>query len=266
MTPPRARRLPISRRWWVCCVVALATTGCTATGAATPQAADPVPEPPATGSATPAATPIRPAGDPRATPTLAATHLVAEDRRTGAELDAPFAVSGTVVVSKDHRISATHVPSWSTEPHGIHPEARQAFGRMAQAAAEDGRILKIRSGYRSFAAQKISFERALRTYDDAVARRYFAEPGASEHQTGLAVDAWDGVNRGAAFTATHEAQWLASRAHEFGFIIRYPQGKTAITGVAHESWHLRWVGPEIAADFGPNSTLTLEEYLGLVQR
>ena len=56
---------------------------------------------------------------------------------------------------------------------------------------------------------------------------------------------------------------MAEHAHEFGFIIRYPDGKTHITGVAWESWHLRYVGNDIAAAFGPNSDLTLEEYLGL---
>ena len=157
-------------------------------------------------------------------------------------------------------------------PGGPHPvvqadladaSAVLALEEMAADARGEGLTLSIRSGYRSYAAQKASFERALQTYDDATARRYYAEPGASEHQTGLSLDAWDGVNRGAAFTRTAEAAWLAQHAYEYGFIIRYPEGKTSITGYAYESWHLRWVGKEISDEFGPNSSLTLEEYLGL---
>lgn len=199
-----------------------------------------------------------------ATPTLT-VDTIPEDERTGAELDSPFVVDGVVVVSRDHRVTAAYVPPWVNQPHGVFPDAYAAFNTMAAAAKRDGETLILRSGYRSYATQKASFERAMRTYEETTARRYFAEAGASEHQTGLALDAWDGVNRGAAFTATSEAAWLAEHAHEYGFIIRYPQDKTDITGYAYESWHLRWVGLEIAAEFGPHSSLTLEEYLGLAQ-
>lgn len=207
---------------------------------------------------TAAASPL--AGD--ATPTWPAP-TVAADTRAGAELATPFTVNGIVVVSRDHRVSAGYVPAWANRPHGLHPDVTVAFERLAAAAKRDGLTMTIRSGYRSYATQADSFNRALRQYDDATARRYFAEPGASEHQTGLALDVWDGRNRGSAFARTRHAAWLAEHAHEFGFIIRYPDGKTHITGVAWESWHLRYVGNDIAAAFGPNSALTLEEYLGL---
>ena len=103
----------------------------------------------------------------------------------------------------------------------------------------------------------------MKTYPEETARRYYAEPGASEHQTGLSLDAWDGRNRGTAFARTPQAAWLTKHAVDHGFIVRYPDGKTDITGYAWESWHLRWVGAEVAAAFGPDSSLTLEEYLGL---
>lgn len=206
--------------------------------------------------------PLEPVYVPEATPTLTVPSTT-EDTRSGSARDKPFTVDGVVVVSKDHRITAAYVPPWANKPQGLLPEAYAGFQSMAQAAKSDGMTLTIRSGYRSYATQKASFEKALRTYDEATARRYFAEPGASEHQTGLSLDAWDGVNRGTAFTATAEARWLAAHAYEYGFIIRYPEGKTDITGYAYESWHLRWVGKDIAAEFGPNSSLTLEEYLGL---
>jgi D-alanyl-D-alanine carboxypeptidase len=87
-------------------------------------------------------------------------------------------------------------------------------------------------------------------------------PGASEHQTGLAVDLvsreWLGYTLTEAFADTAEARWLASRCAEFGFIIRYPKEKESITGIVYEPWHLRYVGIE-AARYMTDNQLTLEE-------
>lgn len=185
------------------------------------------------------------------------------DDRSGSALDQPFSVNGIVVVSKDHPVSRAYVPAWASAPNGLHPDAAAGLQRLIAGAKKDGLTLKLRSGYRDYTTQAASFRRALGQYDEATARRYFAEAGKSEHQTGLAADVWDGRNRGTAFARTPQATWLAEHAWEYGFIVRYPQGKTDITGYAWESWHLRWVGPEVAQAFGPNSTLTLEEYLGL---
>ena len=73
----------------------------------------------------------------------------------------------------------------------------------------------------------------------------------------------EGCYLGSCFGNTRAGKWIAANSWRYGFIVRYPDGKTDITGYAWESWHLRWVGTDIAADFGPNSSLTLEEYLGL---
>lgn len=227
---------------------ALLLSGCTA--APGPAGIDPGSGTPSTSAPT---TPTPPPSGPAPPP----------DARSGAELSTPYTVNGIAVVSKDHRVSAAFVPSWSTLPQGLHPDASTGFTRLAAAAEADGLTLSIRSGYRSFAVQKDSFDRAMKTYPETTARRYFAEPGASEHQTGLALDAWDGRHRGSAFARTPQAAWLAAHAFEHGFIVRYPDGKAAITGYAWESWHLRWVGIEVAAAFGPDGSLTLEEYLGL---
>lgn len=187
----------------------------------------------------------------------------ASARWSDGQLDGPFTVRGIVVVNRAHPLRPDYVPAWSSEPDGLRPDVRAAFDRLAGAAASEGLTLSIRSGYRSYAIQQVSFAHALRTYDEATARRYYAEPGMSEHQTGLSLDAWDGRNRGDAFAQTPEAAWLAEHAWEYGFIIRYPQGRTDVTGYGWESWHLRWVGEDVAREFGPHSTLTLEEYLGL---
>ena len=65
-----------------------------------------------------------------------------------------------------------------------------------------------------------------------------------------------------AFGGTPEAEWVAANAHRFGFVVRYPEGKEAVTGYIHEPWHLRHVGTELAATL-TDSGLSLEEHLGI---
>ncbi|MBQ8432785.1 MAG: M15 family metallopeptidase [Clostridia bacterium] len=92
---------------------------------------------------------------------------------------------------------------------------------------------------------------------------YSAYPGTSEHQTGLCVDFMTSTmsELDATFATTQAFAWLSNNAYRFGFILRYPEGKEAITGYTYEPWHYRFVGREAATDiyFG---NLTLEDYLG----
>ena len=89
------------------------------------------------------------------------------------------------------------------------------------------------------------------------AEKWVAIPGTSEHQLGLAVDInADGVN-----SAGYEVyDWLDKHAHEYGFIRRFPESKTDITGVANEPWHYRYVGKKVAAEIHDRG-ICLEEYL-----
>ena len=85
-----------------------------------------------------------------------------------------------------------------------------------------------------------------------------AVPGTSEHQLGLAVD----INANPDNSTDEEVYaWLAENAWQFGFILRYPQDKTQITGIQYEPWHYRYVGREAAAHIH-TSGQCLEEYLG----
>ncbi len=260
-------------------VAVVAVTGCSvpATPAPSPvsatspvarSAGSPRPEATASPSPGPSTTPTRTpstAASPSAaaTPSTKSTDSPKAGKATGPITDTPFEVNGIPIVSKDHRLSAKYVPPWSGKPHGLHPDVTAGFKKLQAAAKADGLSFSIRSGYRSHATQRGSFNNAMKRYNEKTARLYFAEPGASEHQLGLALDAWDGRNRGTAFARTPHAAWLAAHAHEFGFIVRYPQDKTHITGYAWESWHLRWVGTEVSQHFTPGSGLTLEEFLGL---
>jgi len=94
------------------------------------------------------------------------------------------------------------------------------------------------------------------------AGRWVAVPGTSEHQTGLALDivssGYQLLNAKQAKTA--EQKWLMEHCWEYGFILRYPEDKTEITGIGYEPWHYRYVGRAAALAIR-DSGLCLEEYL-----
>ncbi len=89
-----------------------------------------------------------------------------------------------------------------------------------------------------------------------------AKPGTSEHHLGLAVDIVDGNHQLLDETQEHTAvqQWLMDNSWKYGFILRYPTGKSEITGIIYEPWHYRYVGVKAAGEIHRNG-LCLEEYL-----
>lgn len=109
----------------------------------------------------------------------------------------------------------------------------------------------ITSGYRSY-------ERQQEVYLESEPG-YAQKPGESEHQTGLCFDV-TAMNSGDGFEYTEQYKWLRANAHKYGFIQRYPANKSAITGIAHEPWHYRYVGVD-AAEYIYRNSITLEEYL-----
>lgn len=168
------------------------------------------------------------------------------------------------MVSKQHPINAGYRRSSVSSPYGLTRETQRALTRMIAAARAGGVRLRVRSGYRSYALQAQILSSKIREYgSETLARRYNAAPGRSEHQTGLAVDLWDGATWGIGVRNTRAGRWLWANAWRYGFILRYPAGKEKITGYAFEPWHYRYLGTGPARAFGPNSYRTLEEYLGL---
>lgn len=113
------------------------------------------------------------------------------------------------------------------------------------------------SGYRSYDYQTSLYNNYVAIDGEDAANRYSAKPGYSEHQTGLAFDIGE-LNY--QFGETPAGIWLAQHAHEYGFIIRYPQGKENVTGYMYEPWHVRYLGDQASSVYA--SGLTLEEYLG----
>jgi D-alanyl-D-alanine carboxypeptidase len=180
----------------------------------------------------------------------------------------------TVLVNKQFKLPENYNPDDLVEPNvpfifeeklekrKMRREAAKALEEMFAAAKDDGIYLAGVSGYRSEQTQRALYENYAARDGEEAANRYSAKPGHSEHQTGLAMDVSGSDGKCAAedcFADTQEAKWLAEHAHEYGFIIRYPQGKEAITGYQYEPWHLRYVGKEAAREIAAKG-ITLEEY------
>ena len=105
----------------------------------------------------------------------------------------------------------------------------------------------------------------LQKYEDkALAEKITSEsvifPGASEHQTGLAIDLHNMSAPMQSFANTDEYKWLVEHCADFGYILRYPQTKEDITGVKYEPWHFRFVGRDHAQKIMTEG-ISLEEYL-----
>ena len=117
---------------------------------------------------------------------------------------------------------------------------------------------------RLFDEQVKGLQNQGKDYVDAVAeaKTAVAYPGTSEHQLGLAVDivSEDYQLLDEKQEETPEYIWLSKNCSKYGFIVRYPNGKTDITGVIYEPWHFRYVGKEAAQEI-MSKGICLEEYL-----
>ena len=178
-------------------------------------------------------------------------------------------VNNNVALPEDWQIT-TKVAEASTQKE-LADEAADAYMQMKQAAAVDGVELLLCSGYRTVEYQQNLFDQEKQKWlDDGLsdqeaydkAKTVVAVPGYSEHNSGFAADI---VTPGhqtldSAFANTDTAKWLFEHAPEYGFILRYPEDKQAITGIIYEPWHYRYVGVENAKAI-TESGKCLEEYL-----
>ena len=147
------------------------------------------------------------------------------------------------------------------------PSAAHALVLMAeQMHAEGYGQLFVNSAYRTYDYQVELFESKTRQYGLAGALVRSAKAGHSEHQTGLAVDVSvpaQGCAIMTCFGETVGGKWVAANSWRFGFIVRYEEETTAITGYSYEPWHLRFVGEELANEYSENGIHTLEEFWSL---
>lgn len=175
-------------------------------------------------------------------------------------IDGVTYVDGILIANKSYALPENYGSGMtyiSDNDYGLTPETYAAFKEMQAGAWQDGYNLWICSGYRSYSYQSTLYWGYVNRSGQAEADTYSARPGHSEHQTGLAFD----INYAEEwFNNTAEAQWIANNCADYGFILRYPAGKEDVTGYIHESWHVRYVGKELARKI-TDSGLTLEEYL-----
>jgi D-alanyl-D-alanine carboxypeptidase len=125
--------------------------------------------------------------------------------------------------------------------------AAEALENMAAAARADGVTLAVSSAYRSYDYQAEVYARNVRESGQETADRESARPGFSQHQTGLAVD-FGSIDD--SFAQTPAGRWLLTKGLSFGWSLSFPDGYEAATGYRWESWHYRYVGPELAAFTG----------------
>lgn len=161
-------------------------------------------------------------------------------------------VNGILLVNKTYGLPKTYDPK-------VNSEALSALKQMQADAKAIGLNIPLVSGYRSYKTQEQLYNKYVKKDGEKVANTYSAKPGHSEHQTGLAFDIGS-VEK--SFANTTEAKWIAENAHLYGFIVRYPNNKTDITGYIYEPWHVRYLGKETAKKVW-ESRLALEEYLGV---
>ena len=170
-----------------------------------------------------------------------------------------------ILVNKYHQLDSDYAPKlvkmesrYSMVNAYMEENAYQNYKKMVDAAAKEGIKLYNVSAYRSYATQNTLYTNYKKRDGEKMADTYSARAGFSEHQTGLASDI-NTSSRSAHFENTKEFEWLQKNAYQYGFILRYPEGKEYLTGYVYEPWHYRYVGEEVAQYIHEHS-LTYEEY------
>ena len=141
----------------------------------------------------------------------------------------------------------------------LNEEAYDHFKEMVSDARSVGLDFGIYSAYRSYDTQVNLYNNYVEQDGVELADTYSARAGYSEHQTGLAVDIKSRTMNTSYFEETNEYKWLKDNAHNYGFIIRYPEEFVYITGYQFEPWHYRYCGIEAATTIY-NENITFDEY------
>lgn len=177
-----------------------------------------------------------------------------------------------ILVNKQHSIPEDYTFPLGTITGSMQCDERilEELLAMMQAAKADGVDLVVCSPYRDYNRQTYLFERKITRYMSAgmsymdaykTASMSVTSPNASEHRIGLAIDFYSSsyMRLDTGFADTEAGKWLAAHSYEYGFILRYPEGKEYITGIGYEPWHFRYVGVE-AATVITEKEITLEEF------
>ena len=240
-------------------------TGCSDALAAAPSTSPTFPtvptvEPRPLRTATPVPTPS-PSPDPTPIPTPDPTPVNDSYCRVAdvATPNVSFDDHAQTYLDWTHRLPADYVPPDLVNANTGTPTAGERLAiralvygdlaRLRAAALAAGHRLDIVSAYRSYEEQARTFDYWTRLGGYKQALRTSARPGHSEHQLGTAIDFGDGTAAPweyADWAGTPAGAWLAAHAAEFGFVMSYPKGRSAVTCYTYEPWHYRYVGTEFA--------------------
>ena len=166
-------------------------------------------------------------------------------------------IEGYLVVNKTYTLPSSY-------GNGLTNATTEAFNKMQAAAKVDGLNIYISSGFRSYSYQKTLYNNYVNRDGVTAADTYSARAGHSEHQSGLAFDV-NTIND--SFANTEEGKWLNDNCYKYGFILRYPNGKSDETGYQYEPWHFRYVGVELAEKLYNNGNwITVEDYFGITSK
>ncbi|MDI9540912.1 MAG: M15 family metallopeptidase [Bacillota bacterium] len=186
----------------------------------------------------------------------------------------------TMLVNKNHQLKSDFVPedlidvdaTYRQHSQPLYQEAAEAFVAMSDACLIDvDRRMMIYSGYRSYETEESLYQTIIAANtpeeteseqdetETVIVDSFASRAGASEHQTGLAIDV---LQKGYSHQEFHECRsssWMEKHAHEYGYILRYPKSRAFITGYYYISYHYRYVGVK-PATIMKTYNWTLEEY------
>ena len=180
-----------------------------------------------------------------------------------------------VLVNKWNEMEAGYVPELTEVASGHKVDSRIAdsLKDMIHNAKLAGHAIYILSSYRDMEKQISLYDAEVEKWiwqgysqeaAEEKAGTVVAFPGTSEHHLGLAVDlvSSEHVKLDQDAEKTKGYKWLVEHCHEYGFILRYPNNASHITGIIYEPWHFRYVGVEAATEIMEKG-ITLEEYLSI---
>lgn len=182
-----------------------------------------------------------------------------------------------ILINKENKLDENYVPNNLkvseakfldyVQDNNLESKTSDAAKKMFEDAAKDGISLVGVSGYRSYDIQKGLYNTRIEQKGEARTKAYTAEPGASEHQSGLALDIlcddYQTLDEG--FENTDAFRWLTNNCYKYSFILRYLKGKEDITGYNYEPWHFRYIGNEEIAEDIMNRGLAFEEYINEIR-
>lgn len=177
------------------------------------------------------------------------------------------------LINKTYPLDKKYSPTLSpvVEGSSVTADSRvsEAYQLMYADALKAGYVLTPYSAYCSYQGQQTIYNNKIQSFifqgmteDEAKqnAEKRIEPAGCSENGAGLSVDI---ISASAGFASTDEYKWLTQNAFKYGFVLRYPDDKTDVTGMIYQPWHWRYVGIDAAAEM-KNNNQCLEEYLGVV--